>query len=153
TTGISTSQSSSNGKSVSTTYSFNQTIATSDDPSWTGGDADLYIGTSANQFYGTYDELLTSTTPNSSPIAVSYVQGSQTLSRNLYPKVNKALYFNESPEKTVFIYTQHHILNEIIPQYLEFIRKIEAGELVENKDGVLSKSAYQSSVNLWRKII
>ncbi len=153
-TGVTMQQSSSDGKSVSTTYSFNETIATSDEPDWIGGDADLYIGTSANQFYGTYDELSTSTTANSAPpIAVTYVNGTQTLPTSLYPKVNKALYFNESPEKTVFMYTQHHILNEIIPQYVDFINKIESGELVENTNGVLTKSAYQSSVNLWRKII
>jgi hypothetical protein len=153
TSGVSTSQSSTNGKSVTDTYSFNQTISTSDEPDWVGGDADLYIGTSANQFYGTYNELVTSTTANSAPIAVTYMNGSTTKSAKLYPKVNKAMYFNESPEKTVFIYTQHHILNEIIPQYLDLIHQIESGDLEENKNGVLTKSAYQSSINLWRKII
>ncbi|EIA09131.1 LamG domain-containing protein [Flavobacterium frigoris] len=154
TTGVSTQQSSSNGKSVSTTYSFNQTISTSDNPDWVGGDADLYIGTSANQFYGTYDELVTSTTANSSPtIDVTYVNGTQTAATKLYPKVNKAMYFNESPEKTVFMYTQHHILTEIIPQTLDIINQIESGVLIENQNGVLSKSAYNSSINLWRKII
>ncbi|MGO4904523.1 LamG-like jellyroll fold domain-containing protein [Flavobacterium sp. W20_MBD1_R3] len=153
TTGVSTQQSSSNGKSVSTTYSFNQTISTSDEPDWVGGDADLYIGASANQFYGTYDELITSTTINSTPISVTYLNGTNTVAKKIYPKVNKAMYFNESPEKTVFMYTQHHILNEIIPQYLDIISQIESGALVENQNGVLSKSAYTSSINLWRKII
>ncbi|SDX72735.1 LamG-like jellyroll fold domain-containing protein [Flavobacterium degerlachei] len=153
TTGVSTQQSSSNGKSVSTTYSFNQTISTSDEPDWVGGDADLYIGTSANQFYGTYDELVTSTTVNSTPISVTYLNGTNTVAKKIYPKVNKAMYFNESPEKTVFMYTQHHILNELIPQYLDIISQIESGDLVENQNGVLSKSAYSSSINLWRKII
>lgn len=153
TTGVSTQQSSSNGKSVSTTYSFNQTISTSDDPDWVGGDADLYIGTSANQFYGAYDELVTSTTVNSAPISVTYLNGTNTVAKKIYPKVNKAMYFNESPEKTVFMYTQHHILNEIIPQYLDIISQIESGALIENQNGVLSKSAYNSSINLWRKII
>ncbi|RCH55713.1 laminin G [Mucilaginibacter hurinus] len=152
-TGISVEQSSTNGKSLTSTYSFNQTISTSDDPDWTGGDADLYIGTSANQFYGTYDELVTSTVPNSVPIDVTYVKGAQITDAKLYPKVNKALYINESPEKTVFMYTQRHILNEIIPQYLDLIRQIESGAIVENTNGVLTKSAYQSSVNLWRRII
>lgn len=153
TSGVSTQKSSTNGKSVSTTYNFNQTISTSDEPDWVGGDADLYIGASANQFYGTYDELLTSTAINSTPIAVTYKSGTQTLSRNIYPRVNKALYFNESPEKTVFMYTQHHILNELIPQYQDFISQIDAGTLIENQNGVQTKSAYQSSINLWRKII
>jgi hypothetical protein len=153
TTGISTEQTSTNGKSVSTTYSFNQTISTNDEADWVGGDADLYIGSSANQFYGTYNELVTSTTVNSTPILVAYASGTASNATKLYPKVNKAMYFNESPEKTVFMYTQHHILNEIIPQYLDIVSQIESGALVENQNGVLSKSAYKSSINLWRKII
>jgi hypothetical protein len=153
TTGVSTEQSSSNGRSVSTTYSFNQTISTSDEPDWVGGDADLYIGTSANQFYGTYDDLTTSRTGSTNPIAVTYLNGTQTSSTSLYPKVNKAMYFNESPEKTVFMYTQRHILNDIIPQYLDIINQIKSGVLIENQNGVLSISAYNSSINLWRKII
>ncbi len=153
TTGVTTSVSSTNGQSVTTTYRFNQRISTSDEPDWTGGNADLYIGTSANQYYGTYDELVASKTPNAAPIAVTYMDGSVNRSTTLYPKVNKAMYFNESPEKTVFIYTQQHILNELIPGYLDIIAKIEDGTLTENKDGVLTKSAYKASVNLWRQII
>lgn len=152
-TGITMSQSSSNGKSLTNTYSFNQTIATSDDPNFVGGDADLYIGTSANQYYGTYNNLAASAVTNSVPIKVSYVSGTKTLTTNLYPKVNKAMYFNEAPEKTLFIYSQHQILNEIIPSYQEFVQQIEDGTLIENQNGVLSKNAYLSSINLWRKII
>ena len=152
-TGVTTSVSSTNGQSVTTTYSFNQTISTSDEPDWTGGDADLYIGTSANQYYGTYDELVASKTANAAPIAVTYMDGTVTKSSTLYPKVNKAMYFNESPEKTVFIYTQHYILNDLIPGYLDIIAKIEDGTLTENTNGVLTKSDYKASVNLWRQII
>ena len=156
-TGVSISQSTSNGKSVSNTYSFNQTISTSDDPSWIGGDADIYVGTSANQFYGTFDEVVPSRTANSaankSPIAVTYKDGNVTKTTTLYPRKNQAIYFNESPEKTVFVYTQHNILNEIIPNYLNIISKIDSGALLENQNGTLSKSAYRSSINLWRKII
>lgn len=151
-TGVSMAQTSSNGKSVTNTYTFNQTIATSDDPSWIGSDADLYIGTSANQFYGTYNDLVASTTANTStPISVVTPSGS-TISK-VYPKINKAMYFNEAPEKTLFVYSQHNILNEIIPKYLDIINQINAGTLVENHNGILTRNAYQSSVNLWRKII
>jgi hypothetical protein len=154
--GVTMAQSSTNGKSVTNTYTFNQTIATSDDPSWIGSDADLYIGTSANQFYGTYNDLIASTTQPTgttpqSPISV--VKPSNSNITQVFPKINKALYFNEAPEKTLFVYSQHNILNEIIPKYLEFIRQIDAGTLTENTNGVLTKNAYQSSVNLWRKII
>jgi hypothetical protein len=150
-TGVSVAQSSTNGKSLTNTYTFNQTISTSDDPSWIGSDADLYIGTSANQFYGTYDNLIASTRSNGS-LAIKALD-SRSRAVNLYPVVNKAMYFNEAPEKTLFIYSQRNILTEIIPKYLEFIRKIDNNELVENQGGVLTRGAYLSSINLWRKII
>ncbi len=154
-TGVTMEQSSSNGKSVTNTYSFNQTIATSDDPGWIGSDADLYIGTSANQFYGTYNQLAlaTTNTPNgaTNPTAINVKNG--TIQTVLYPKINKAMYFNEAPEKTLFVYSQYNILNEIIPKYLDIIQQIDAKTLVENQNGVLSKNAYNASINLWRKII
>lgn len=150
-TGITMEQSSSNGKSITNTYTFNQTISTSSDPGWVGSDADLYIGTSANQFYGTYNELVASSnSDNSTPINVINGSGAAMV---LHPKINKALYFNESPEKTLFIYSQYNILNDIIPKYLDIIQQIDAGTLVENQNGVLTRDAYTSSVNLWRKII
>ena len=150
-TGINMTQTSSNGKSVTNTYTFNQTISTNEDPDWIGGDADLYIGTSANQFYGTYNELLASSVGTGS--AAIQVLNENLVAVNLYPKLQKALYFKEAPEKTIFIYSQHNILNEIIPRYQDFINKIDSGQLIENTNGVLTKSAYLSSINLWRKII
>jgi hypothetical protein len=101
--GIGFTQSSSNGKSIDNTYTFDQAISTSDDPAWVGSDADLYIGYSANQFYGTYNDLTSSLTPNSaSPIKVVPPAGS---ANNLvYPKIKTAMYFKESPEKTFFVY-------------------------------------------------
>lgn len=153
-TGVSMAQSSSNGKSVTNTYTFNQTIATNSDPSWIGSDADLYIGTSANQFYGTYDELITSSSiPSGTPTPIKVVPLSGSSISIVYPKINKAMYFNESPEKTLFVYSQHTILNDIIPKYLDIIRQIDDHTLVENQNGVLTKNAYNSSINLWRKII
>jgi hypothetical protein len=155
TAGMSTTSSTTDGKSVSTTYSFSQTISTSDDPDWIGSNADIYIGTSANQFYGSYNDLvITDKIDNSvAPINVTYMKGTVSTTASLYPNVNKAMYFSDSPEKTTFIYTQRNILTEIIPGYLDIIAQIDAGTLTENKNGVLTKSAYNSSINLWRKII
>jgi hypothetical protein len=150
-TGIIMQQSSTNGKSVTNTYTFNQTITTSADPDWVGSDADLYIGTSANQFYGTYDELVVSSTSNNgTPINVINASGVEL---TVHPKINKALYFSESPEKTLFVYSQRNILNDVIPKYQNFIDQIDNQTLVENQNGVLSREAYVSSINLWRKII
>lgn len=153
TAGMTSTSSTTDGKSVSTTYSFSQTISTSDDPDWIGSDADIYIGTSANQFYGTYNDLVVTTERNTVPIAVTYMNGAVKTAANIYPKVNKAMYFSDSPEKTTFVYTQRNILTELIPNYLDIIAQINAGTLKENQNGVLTKSAYNSSINLWRKII
>ena len=151
TTGVSMEQSSSDGKSITNTYSFNQSISTSSDSGWVGSDADLYIGTSANQFYGTYNELVASSNSDNS-IPINVINGSGT-ALVIHPKINKALYFNESPEKTLFIYSQYNILNDIIPKYEDIIQQIDAGTLIANQNGVLTREAYISSINLWRKII
>jgi hypothetical protein len=152
TAGVAMAQSSSNGKSVENTYTFNQSISTSDDPSWDGSDADLYIGYSANQIYGTYNNLTTTTTQNNA-LPIKVVPLANTTTNVIYPKINKAIYFNEAPEKTFFIYSQRSIINDLIPKYEEFVSKIDDGSLIENQNGVLSKKAYLSSINLWKKII
>lgn len=150
--GISMSQSASNGISVENTYTFNQSISTSDDADWNGSDADLYIGYSANQFYGTYNNLTSSATPNSnSPIKIVPQAGSSI--NYVYPKINTAIYFNESPQKTFFIYSQRSIINDIIPKYERIVSQIDSGILKENNNGILSKKSYLNSINLWKKII
>jgi hypothetical protein len=152
TTGLSMSQSSSNGISLENTYTFDQSISTSSDPGWDGSDADLYIGYSANQYYGTYNDLTSSVTPNSSsPIKVVPLSGSNV--NFVYPKINSAIYFNESPQKTFFIYSQRSILNDLIPKYQNIINQIDSGIIQQNTSGVLSRKSYVNSINLWRKII
>lgn len=150
--GLSMEQSASNGSSVENTYTFNQSISTSDDPGWVGSDADLYIGYSANQIYGTYNKLTATTTQNSAtPIKV--VPLANTTANVIYPRISTAIYFNEAPEKTFFVYSQRSIINDLIPKYELFVSQIESGELIENTNGVLSKNAYLNSINLWKKII
>ena len=151
--GLSMSQSASNGSSIENTYTFNQSISTSDDPNWVGSDADLYIGYSANQIYGTYNKLTASTTQSNSVAPIKVVPLPNTTTNVIYPKVNRAIYFNEAPEKTFFVYSQRSIIEDLIPKYEEFVSQIESGQLIENTNGVLSKNAYLSSINLWKKII
>jgi len=150
--GIGFVQSSANGTSIENTYTFDQTISTSDDPAWVGSDADLYIGYSANQFYGTYNDLTSSRTPNSAtPIKVVPPTGS---TNNLvYPKMNTAMYFRESPEKTFFVYSQRSIIEDIIPKYQKIISQIDSGNIQQSTNGVLSRNHYVNSINLWKKII
>ncbi len=150
--GIGFSQSSSTGAEVTNTYSFNQSISTSSDAGWDGSDADLYIGYSANQYYGTYNDLNIDSVANSAtPIKVVAPAGSTTTL--VYPKIKKAVYFSDGPQKTFFIYSQGSIINDLIPKYQDFIDQIDAGTLTENQGGVLSRKTYVNSINLWRKII
>ncbi len=151
-TGVGVSTSSSNGTNVDQTYTFNQSISTSDDPAWVGNEADLYIGYSANQFYGTYNDLTTSVTPNSAaPIKIVPSAGSSN--NYVYPKIKSAIYFNEAPQKTFFVYSQRNIINDLIPKYQSIINQIDSGIIKENTNGVLSRNSYVNSINLWRKII
>jgi hypothetical protein len=152
TTGVAMSQSASNGTSVENTYTFNQSISTSDDPSWDGSDADLYIGYSANQYYGTYNNLTSSLTPNSA-LPIKIVPNAGSSNNYVYPKMNKAIYFNEAPQKTFFIYSQRSIINDLIPKYQNIINQIDSGILQQNTGGVLSRNFYINSINLWRKVI
>ena len=150
--GFSFSQSSATGADVTNTYTFGQSISTSSDAGWDGSDADLYIGYSANQFYGTYNDLNADSVANAStPIKVVANAGSTTTS--LYPKIKKAIYFTDAPQKTFFVYSQARILNDLIPEYQEFINQIDSGTLVQNQGGVLTKKQYENSINLWRRII
>ncbi len=151
-TGVGVSTSSSNGTNVDQTYTFNQSISTSDDPAWVGNEADLYIGYSANQFYGTYNDLTTSVTPNSAaPIKIVPSAGSSN--NYVYPKIKSAVYFNEASQKTFFVYSQRNIINDLIPKYQSIINQIDSGIIKENTNGVLSRNSYVNSINLWRKII
>lgn len=152
TVGLSFQQSSATGADVTNTYSFSQSISTSSDAGWDGSNADIYVGYSANQFYGTYNDLTADSVSNSStPIKVVANSGSST--RLIYPKIKTAIYFTDAPQKTFFVYSQGSILNDLIPKYQGFIDQIDAGTLIENQGGVLTKRHYVNSINLWRRII
>lgn len=151
---ISTSSNSNLGTELSTTYTFNQTISTSNDPNWVGSSADLYIGSSSNQYYGTYNKLLLNDVSDSAgnTISINAIDNDGT-QINLYPEVQKAMFFSESPEKTFFIYSQYQIINDIIPKYESILQQINSGDLVENEEGIKTESFYNSSIDLWRQVI
>jgi hypothetical protein len=119
--GIGFTQSSTTGADVTNTYTFNQSISTSSDSGWDGSDADLYIGYSANQYYGTYNDLNVDSVANASdPIRVVPEGGSSATL--VYPKIKKAIYFSDGPQKTFFVYSQGSIIKDLIPKYEEFIK-------------------------------
>ena len=158
--GIGVTHSSSDGKSVTKTYTFNKTISTSDDPDYVGSMGDLYIGNSKNQFYGSFDDVKPSTTkPTKTVNGVKeelapgeYLELGPTESP-LYISKQKAVYFVDEPSETFFIYSQKHILETLIPEYELFITNIDNGSLIEGKDGTLKKEQYLERIRLWKKLI
>ena len=160
TLGIGLTHSSTDGKSLTKTYTFNQTISSSDDPDYVGSMGDLYIGNSKNQFYGSFDDVKPSTT-----IPTRTVGGiKQNLDPSEYVKLGnddvplyiskqKAVYFVDEPSETFFIYSQKHILETLIPEYELFITNIDNGSLIPGKDGTLTKAQYLERIRLWKKLI
>ncbi|MFV5690716.1 LamG-like jellyroll fold domain-containing protein [Flavobacterium sp. LT1R49] len=158
--GIGVKSTSTDGKSLTKTYTFNQTISTSDDPAYVGSNADLYIGNSKNQFYGSFDDVKASTSIPKKTIAgiqvvldsSEYINlGSPTTP--LYISKQKSVYFVDEPSSTFFIYSQKHILETLIPEYEIFITNIDNGSLIPGKGGALTKVQYQERIRLWRKLI
>jgi hypothetical protein len=148
--GLSMKVESSHGESITKTYTFNQTISTSDDPAYVGSDGDLYIGNTKNYFYGSYDNVQVSKTdPGNGPVLVLTNADGQSINISK----QKAFYFAEEPSETFFIYSQKYILETLIPDLQKIIQGIELGTISESTPGVLKKSQYQEQVRLWRKVI
>ena len=154
-----------NGSDVTTSYTFNESISTSADPDWVGSDADVYIGTSYNQYYG----LMYNIEPTESAITSSLDSGtlsipttvvSGTSTATVYISKQRALFFSPGEEKTVFNYSQWQIINEIIPEYQEIYDNYECIEAQSSPcpisisgEGLKPKVWYESQINLWKKVI
>jgi hypothetical protein len=150
TAGLSLAVESTNGKSITKTYTFNQTISTSDDPSYVGSEGDLYIGNTKNYFYGSYDNIQANKEQlGTSPSLVL----TNTTGESINVSKQKAFYFAEEPSETFFIYSQKYILETLIPELEGIIEGIELGTILESTPGVLKKSQYQEQVRLWKKVI
>ncbi len=148
--GIGISGSSKDGKSLTKTYTFSQTISTSDDPDFVGSEGDLYIGNSKNQFYGSFDNIQASTVEIGN--STSY-ELANDLGESIFVSKQKAVYFVEEPSNTFFVFSQKHVLTTLIPEYELFISNIENGLLTEGVDGTLTIAAYQEQIRLWKKLI
>jgi hypothetical protein len=166
TSGISTSTSSTDGESITKTYSFSQSISTSGDPDYVGSDGDLYIGQAKNYFYGSFDKVQPSQTiPTKSengfltPMNTSeyLVLGSGV--NQLYISKQKAVYFVEEPAETFFIYSQKQIIDALIPELQLLSTQAitqadkESDPLKKDKPEILTQEHYTQQVSLWRKII
>jgi len=148
--GVQSSISSTDGNSITKTYTFNQTISTSDDPDHVGSDGDLYIGQSKNYFYGSFDDVQSSNEPIGSSVSLELTN---SIGQSIFISKQKAMYFVEEPSETFFIHSQKHILETLIPGLQLIISNIENGIISEDDTGVPTKGEYIQQINLWRKII
>ena len=160
TVGIGLTNTSTDGKRVNSTYTFNKAISTSDATDYVGASGDLYIGNSKNIFYGAYDKIQTSSTiPTTyangvaSPLPDGSFVNLGTVSTPIYISKQKALSFVDKPTETFFVYSQKHILSTLIPEYELFI----SNNLREpNRDSLVNvnkRAEYVEKIRLWKKVI
>ncbi|WP_114752467.1 LamG-like jellyroll fold domain-containing protein [Pleomorphovibrio marinus] len=132
------------------TYTFNQRFATSDDPRFVGSDGDLYIGNSKNYVYGQFDDVQSS----AEQIGENHsLMLTNVIGEKAYISTQKAMFFSERPTETFFVYSQHHILNTLIPDLEAIVKNIENGVIQETDPGVLTKAEYLEQIHGWRKTI
>ncbi len=154
TTGVALSMASTNGSSLTKTYSFNQTIATSDDPAYVGADGDLYIGNSKNYFYGSYDNIQANTNLITGADALELLlKDKDGNNAAIYISKQKAMYFKEEPSETFFIYSQKHILEVLIPELEQIVYNINNGIIDTNTPGVLPLADYLQQIRLWKETV
>ena len=145
--GLGLSTSSKDGKSLSKTYAFSQTISTSDDPDFVGSEGDLYIGNSKNQFYGSFNNVQASLKAEG-----DYNYDNSIITNGGFVVdiiVQKAVYFVEEPSETFFIFSQKHILSTLIPEYELFVKNIGNGQLTPGENGTLTVEEYEEQIRLW----
>jgi len=146
--GISVNSSSTDAKSLTKTYTFSQSISTSDSPEFIGADADLYIGQSKNYFYGTYDDIdIRNTVGNAG------YQLTNTAGESIFVGKQKAVYFSEEPSDTFFVFSQFYIVNTLIPELQGFVDGLEDGTIDPNTPGILTVDQYKTQINLWRSTV
>ncbi|MFB9076325.1 LamG-like jellyroll fold domain-containing protein [Flavobacterium procerum] len=159
-TGMSLSNTSQDGKTVTSTYTFSKAISTSDASDYVGSDGDLYIGNSKNIFYGSYDNIETSKTipqkfvnGRSMPLDASEYINLGTSNAPVYISKQKALSFVDKPTETFFIYSQKHILTTLIPEYELFITNNLNGPDPNSAANKQKREEYEEKIRLWRKVI
>ncbi|MCL6295857.1 LamG-like jellyroll fold domain-containing protein [Jejuia spongiicola] len=145
---ISVEASSKDGNSITKTYTFNQTISTSDDPEFVGAEGDLYIGNSKNYSKGSFDDFQATLDQIGDPS--DNFELTNGVGDKVYLNKQKAFYLGEKPTNTFFVYSQKFIITDLIPEYETIVETLSNGGTVENAK---PQSWYENQINLWRRII
>ena len=158
--GIGINNTSKDGKSVKSTYTFNKNLSTSSDNDFVGAEGDLYIGNSKNIFYGAYDNIEASKTipkkyvnGTATPLASAEYVNLGTDSAPVYISKQKALSFVDKPTETFFVYSQKHILTTLIPEYELFISTNLNGPNPTSVENIRKREEYAEKIRLWKKVI
>jgi hypothetical protein len=145
------SVSSKNGKDVTTTYSFAQSISTSSAADVTGAAGDLYIGKSNNYYFGLYDNIAPSSIQkynNNNLVSIPIT----TTSGVKYISKSKAVSFTPEGAPTTFVYSQDYVLNTLLPFYENIVDRMQRGDTA-NMTNLKPITTYQSSIKLWKQAI
>ncbi len=117
------------------TYTFNQTYSTSSDPEAVGSMADVYIGRSLNLLFTETQNLRiypksycdTSGLDHLDNSELSITTGDYTIGKR------PGFAVTEDQSSTSFVYTQDHILNNLLPTYRDLIYALLAGPKYHSK--------------------
>jgi hypothetical protein len=144
------------GQNVTTnTYTFNQTISTSDEVDFVGADGDLYIGNSKNIYYGFFNNIfvteakmsLTSGTPIENREIIA--KDSDGNDKVLYISTRQDRFIGEQPTKTFFSYSQKYLIETLIPE----LEALAANFVYDSSKPLVTKVTIEKQANLWRRII
>jgi hypothetical protein len=142
-------------------YTFNQTISTSDDLDYVGSDGDLYIGNSKNVYYGIFNNMFVTdkelTLADGTPVDNIKVTAKDDNGADitLYISTRKDFFIGEQPTKTFFSYSQKYIVETLIPE-LEDLAANFVEDPAPNPDPlvpVFTKATYEKQADLWRGVI
>ena len=142
---------------TSNTYTFNQTISTSDDPDYVGADGDLYIGNAKNVYYGMInnmiisEETLKDNDNNTIPSIEISVTTKDDVSKTLHISNVKDFFIAEQPTNTFFAYSQKNIIENVIPNLLELAANVDAN--AEDVEPHKTPEFYLGQADLWRRVI
>ena len=157
--------SSSDGTSLTETYTFTQSISTSSEPNMVGADADVYIGNSFNIKMGSYwnVDMRASATSNVFTDGVPQTENNMRLTTStsgesdvefFIGKQKAVSVIKDESETTAFFYTQFHILNTLIPNYESIIANINNGVISPNpEENIFTVPQYEDQIKLWRTVI
>jgi len=162
---LSKTTSSSDGTSLTETYTFTQSISTSSEPNMVGADADVYIGNSFNINMGLYwnVDMRASATSNVFTDGVPQTENNMRLTTStsgesdvefFIGKQKAVSVIKDESETTAFFYTQFHILNTLIPKYESLIADINNGVISPNpEEKIYTVPQYEQQIKLWRTVI